>query len=150
MAVAIRVIPCLDVHDGRVVKGVNFLNLRDAGDPVELARAYGDAGADEASAASLAPRRRPDPATPSPGAVSSGAAADPVDATTLAQVKAAIAAVPGGAGKAEVLAAAALPEDRWTTVISALLATGEVVRVGERRGARYFLAGQGPNPRSTQ
>ena len=101
-------------------------------------------------AASLAPRRRPDPATPSPGAVSSGAAADPVDATTLAQVKAAIAAVPGGAGKAEVLAAAALPEDRWTTVISALLATGEVVRVGERRGARYFLAGQGPNPRSTQ
>ncbi|MDN5570249.1 MAG: imidazole glycerol phosphate synthase subunit HisF [Propionibacteriaceae bacterium] len=47
MAVAIRVIPCLDVHDGRVVKGVNFLNLRDAGDPVELARAYGDAGADE-------------------------------------------------------------------------------------------------------
>ncbi len=101
-------------------------------------------------AASLAPRRRPDPATPSPGAVSSGAAADPVDATILAQVKAAIAAVPGGAGKAEVLAAAALPEGRWTTVISALLATGEVVRVGERRGARYFLAGQGPNPRSTQ
>ncbi|WP_232548123.1 imidazole glycerol phosphate synthase subunit HisF [Propioniciclava soli] len=47
MAVAIRVIPCLDVHDGRVVKGVNFLNLRDAGDPVELARAYGEAGADE-------------------------------------------------------------------------------------------------------
>lgn len=47
MAVAIRVIPCLDVHDGRVVKGVNFLNLRDAGDPVELARAYSDAGADE-------------------------------------------------------------------------------------------------------
>ncbi len=47
MSVAIRVIPCLDVHDGRVVKGVNFLNLRDAGDPVELARAYGEAGADE-------------------------------------------------------------------------------------------------------
>lgn len=47
MAVAIRVIPCLDVHDGRVVKGVNFLNLRDAGDPVELARAYGAQGADE-------------------------------------------------------------------------------------------------------
>ena len=47
MAVAIRVIPCLDVHDGRVVKGVNFANLRDAGDPVELARAYGIAGADE-------------------------------------------------------------------------------------------------------
>lgn len=47
MSVAIRVIPCLDVHDGRVVKGVNFLNLRDAGDPVELATAYGEAGADE-------------------------------------------------------------------------------------------------------
>jgi cyclase len=47
MGVAVRVIPCLDVDDGRVVKGVNFANLRDAGDPVELARAYGDAGADE-------------------------------------------------------------------------------------------------------
>lgn len=47
MGVAIRVIPCLDVHDGRVVKGVNFLNLRDAGDPVELARIYGEQGADE-------------------------------------------------------------------------------------------------------
>lgn len=47
MTVALRVIPCLDVHDGRVVKGVNFVNLRDAGDPVELAAAYGAAGADE-------------------------------------------------------------------------------------------------------
>lgn len=47
MGVAIRVIPCLDVHDGRVVKGVNFLNLRDAGDPVELATLYGRQGADE-------------------------------------------------------------------------------------------------------
>ena len=47
MSVAIRVIPCLDVHDGRVVKGVNFLNLRDAGDPVELATTYGLEGADE-------------------------------------------------------------------------------------------------------
>lgn len=47
MSLAIRVIPCLDVHDGRVVKGVNFTNLRDAGDPVELATAYGVAGADE-------------------------------------------------------------------------------------------------------
>ncbi|MDR1077826.1 MAG: imidazole glycerol phosphate synthase subunit HisF [Propionibacteriaceae bacterium] len=47
MAVAIRVIPCLDVDAGRVVKGVHFLNLRDAGDPVELARRYGQAGADE-------------------------------------------------------------------------------------------------------
>jgi len=43
----IRVIPCLDVKDGRVVKGVNFVNLRDAGDPVECAIAYDEAGADE-------------------------------------------------------------------------------------------------------
>jgi len=43
----VRVIPCLDVKDGRVVKGVNFVNLRDAGDPVEAARAYDAAGADE-------------------------------------------------------------------------------------------------------
>ena len=42
-----RVIPCLDVKDGRVVKGVNFVDLRDAGDPVEAARAYDAAGADE-------------------------------------------------------------------------------------------------------
>jgi cyclase len=42
-----RVIPCLDVHEGRVVKGVRFVQLRDAGDPVELARAYDEAGADE-------------------------------------------------------------------------------------------------------
>jgi len=42
-----RIIPCLDVAGGRVVKGVNFQNLRDAGDPVELAKLYGDAGADE-------------------------------------------------------------------------------------------------------
>jgi len=47
MALAKRIIPCLDVAAGRVVKGVNFLNLRDAGDPVELAKKYGDAGADE-------------------------------------------------------------------------------------------------------
>lgn len=47
MTVAIRVIPCLDVTDGRVVKGVNFTNLRDAGDPVELAARYNDQGADE-------------------------------------------------------------------------------------------------------
>jgi len=47
MSVAIRVIPCLDVDAGRVVKGVNFANLRDAGDPVELARLYGASGADE-------------------------------------------------------------------------------------------------------
>ncbi|EEI16947.1 imidazole glycerol phosphate synthase subunit HisF [Corynebacterium lipophiloflavum] len=47
MGVAIRVIPCLDVDNGRVVKGVNFENLRDAGDPVELAKRYGDEGADE-------------------------------------------------------------------------------------------------------
>ncbi len=42
-----RIIPCLDVKDGRVVKGVNFVNLRDAGDPVEQARVYAEAGADE-------------------------------------------------------------------------------------------------------
>ena len=42
-----RIIPCLDVHAGRVVKGVNFVNLRDAGDPVEIAAAYDAAGADE-------------------------------------------------------------------------------------------------------
>jgi len=42
-----RVIPCLDVHDGRVVKGVNFIDLRDAGDPVELAAIYDREGADE-------------------------------------------------------------------------------------------------------
>lgn len=42
-----RIIPCLDVKDGRVVKGVNFANIRDAGDPVELARFYSDQGADE-------------------------------------------------------------------------------------------------------
>ena len=42
-----RIIPCLDVHGGRVVKGVNFVNLKDAGDPVEIASAYDKAGADE-------------------------------------------------------------------------------------------------------
>lgn len=47
MSLSIRVIPCLDVADGRVVKGVNFLNLRDAGDPIELASRYYQDGADE-------------------------------------------------------------------------------------------------------
>ncbi|MBO9567522.1 MAG: imidazole glycerol phosphate synthase subunit HisF [Cellulomonas iranensis] len=47
MSLALRVIPCLDVDAGRVVKGVNFANLRDAGDPVELARRYDAEGADE-------------------------------------------------------------------------------------------------------
>ncbi|MCU1569861.1 MAG: imidazole glycerol phosphate synthase [Naasia sp.] len=47
MSVAVRVIPCLDVANGRVVKGVNFQNLRDAGDPVELSRTYYEQGADE-------------------------------------------------------------------------------------------------------
>jgi len=47
MTLAKRIIPCLDVAAGRVVKGVNFLNVVDAGDPVELAKVYGDAGADE-------------------------------------------------------------------------------------------------------
>ena len=42
-----RIIPCLDVHNGRVVKGVNFVDLRDAGDPVEIGKAYDKAGADE-------------------------------------------------------------------------------------------------------
>jgi cyclase len=42
-----RIIPCLDVHNGRVVKGINFVNLRDAGDPVEIGAAYDKAGADE-------------------------------------------------------------------------------------------------------
>jgi cyclase len=47
VSLAVRVIPCLDVADGRVVKGVNFLNLRDAGDPIELASRYYEDGADE-------------------------------------------------------------------------------------------------------
>src|ERR1700709_604599 len=47
MSLAVRVIPCLDVDAGRVVKGVNFLGLRDAGDPVELAHRYDEQGADE-------------------------------------------------------------------------------------------------------
>ena len=47
MGLAKRIIPCLDVHAGRVVKGVNFVALRDAGDPVEIARRYDEAGADE-------------------------------------------------------------------------------------------------------
>jgi cyclase len=47
MSLCVRVIPCLDVADGRVVKGVNFVDLRDAGDPVEQAQAYDAAGADE-------------------------------------------------------------------------------------------------------
>ena len=47
MSLSVRVIPCLDVKDGRVVKGVQFVSLRDAGDPVEQARAYDAAGADE-------------------------------------------------------------------------------------------------------
>ncbi len=42
-----RIIPCLDVKDGRVVKGINFINLKDAGDPVEQAKIYSDGGADE-------------------------------------------------------------------------------------------------------
>ena len=42
-----RIIPCLDVKDGRVVKGVNFVNLTDVGDPVDAARAYYEAGCDE-------------------------------------------------------------------------------------------------------
>ena len=47
MTVAKRIIPCLDVDKGRVVKGVNFLNIKDAGDPIEIAKRYDDQGADE-------------------------------------------------------------------------------------------------------
>ena len=47
MALAKRIIPCLDVDKGRVVKGVNFVDIRDAGDPVEVARKYNEQGADE-------------------------------------------------------------------------------------------------------
>ena len=47
MSVSKRIIPCLDVDKGRVVKGVNFLNIRDAGDPVEIAKRYDNEGADE-------------------------------------------------------------------------------------------------------
>src|SRR6056297_3533529 len=47
MALAKRIIPCLDVDNGRVVKGVNFVGIRDAGDPVEIARRYNEQGADE-------------------------------------------------------------------------------------------------------
>jgi cyclase len=47
MSLATRIIPCLDVANGRVVKGINFQNLKDAGDPVEMAKIYGEAGADE-------------------------------------------------------------------------------------------------------
>ena len=47
MAEAKRIIPCLDIKNGRVVKGVNFVDIRDAGDPVEIAKRYNDQGADE-------------------------------------------------------------------------------------------------------
>ena len=54
--VAARIIPCLDVHAGRVVKGVRFVNLRDAGDPAELAALYDREGADEIGRASCRER----------------------------------------------------------------------------------------------
>ena len=47
MSLTKRIIPCLDVNNGRVVKGINFKSLRDAGDPVEVAKRYNDEGADE-------------------------------------------------------------------------------------------------------
>ena len=47
MSLAKRIIPCLDIKDGQTVKGINFVNLREAGDPVELGRSYVDQGADE-------------------------------------------------------------------------------------------------------
>ena len=53
MMLKVRVIPCLDVKDGRVVKGVKFVELRDAGDPVEAAAAYDEAGADQVAQAWL-------------------------------------------------------------------------------------------------
>ena len=56
-----RIIPCLDVKDGRVVKGVNFVGLRDAGDPVELAKFYSQEGADE-----IAPEEDAQPAEAEP------------------------------------------------------------------------------------
>ena len=55
-----RIIPCLDIRDGRVVKGVNFVNLIDAGDPVEAARAYNAMRADEIESFSTSPRRTRD------------------------------------------------------------------------------------------
>jgi len=58
VTVRIRVIPCLDVANGRVVKGVNFVDLRDAGDPVEQAQAYDLAGADELSFLDIGASRR--------------------------------------------------------------------------------------------
>jgi cyclase len=51
-----RIIPCLDVHAGRVVKGIKFLELKDAGDPVEQAKAYNDQGADELVFSTSRPR----------------------------------------------------------------------------------------------
>ena len=64
MALAKRIIPCLDVDNGRVVKGVQFENIRDAGDPVEIARRYDEQGADEITflditASSRWPRHHP-------------------------------------------------------------------------------------------
>ena len=53
-----RIIPCLDVTAGRVVKGVNFVDLRDAGDPVEIARRYNEQGADELPVEDSLRRRR--------------------------------------------------------------------------------------------
>ena len=57
-SLAKRIIPCLDVKDGRVVKGVNFLNLRDAGDPVEAAQLYDQQGADELVFSTLPPHMK--------------------------------------------------------------------------------------------
>ena len=60
MGVALRVVACLDVKDGRVVKGVNFTGLRDAGDPVEMARSYGEQGMDELTFLDIWPPSRGD------------------------------------------------------------------------------------------
>ena len=58
MALAKRIIPCLDVDNGRVVKGVKFEDIRDAGDPVEIARRYDEQGADEITFLDITPVRR--------------------------------------------------------------------------------------------
>src|SRR5437764_577534 len=91
-----RIIPCLDVKDGRVVKGVKFQELRDAGDPVEAARAYGAAGADELCFLDI-----------SASLESRGTLVQLVERVALEMLRAVTAAVPvpviasGGAGVAE-------------------------------------------------
>ena len=68
MSLAVRVIPCLDVDAGRVVKGVNFVDLRDAGDPVEMARIYDAEGADELTFLDITASSSDGRVLPAPGA----------------------------------------------------------------------------------